>query len=75
MLKTLIVLLLLYFVYKATRNLIRVVLRQGAGVPPQMPPGAPWQSTDRPSNGYPRPSSQPVARPAKDVEDARWEDV
>lgn len=74
MLKTLFVLLLLYFVFKATRNLIRVVLRQEAGVPPQMPPGTPWQSTDRPPYGY-RPASEPAPRPTKDVEDARWEDV
>lgn len=77
--KLLFYLLLLYFVIKTTRNLIRAALTDGRPEPPRMaPPGRDGRTGPGSQAGAhaawngPAPARRPVH---VDIEDAKWKDL
>jgi hypothetical protein len=82
LLKLLLFLILLYYIIRTARNLVRAALRNGAPPAPRMAPphpGArytPYRDVSPPPAAPPSPPwKRPSRRRTPDVEDARWEDV
>lgn len=78
MLKFLFLLILLYYAFRAVRGLLRAVLTDQRGAPPQMPRSRPDAYT-RPSERATAPSWRgPAAGRStreEDIEDAKWQDL